>query len=77
MKSTGAIQAALDQAVRDGVFPGGVLVARVHGQLQLLVTAGRLSAEPVGLGPAELREFMKRDAARWREAMRIAGLKAQ
>ena len=46
MKNTGAIQAALDQAVLDGVFPGGVLVARVHGQLQLLVTAGRLSAEP-------------------------------
>ena len=46
MKNTGAIQAALDQAVRDGVFPGGVLIARVQGQLQLLVTAGRLSAEP-------------------------------
>ena len=46
MKNTGAIQAALDQAVRDGVFPGAVLAVRVQGQLQLLVTAGRLSAEP-------------------------------
>jgi CubicO group peptidase (beta-lactamase class C family) len=46
MKNTGAIQAALDHAVRDGVFPGGVLAVRAHGQLQLLVTAGRLSVEP-------------------------------
>ena len=38
---------------------------------------GRLSAEPIGLGPAEMREFMKRDADRWREAIRIAGLKPQ
>jgi tripartite-type tricarboxylate transporter receptor subunit TctC len=37
----------------------------------------RLSAEPIGLGPAEMREFMKRDAARWREAIRIAGVKPQ
>lgn len=46
MKNTDAIQAAFDQAVLDGVFPGGVLAVRVYGQLQLLVTAGRLSAEP-------------------------------
>jgi tripartite-type tricarboxylate transporter receptor subunit TctC len=38
---------------------------------------GRLSAEPMGLGPAEMREFMKRDAERWREAIRVAGLKPQ
>ena len=37
----------------------------------------RLSAEPMGLGPDEMRDFMKRDAARWREAIRIAGLKPQ
>ena len=46
MKNTDAIQAAFDPAVLDGVFPGGVLAVRVYGQLQLLVTAGRLSAEP-------------------------------
>jgi serine-type D-Ala-D-Ala carboxypeptidase len=46
MKNTVAVQAAMDQAVRDGVFPGGVLMVRVEGQLQLLATAGRLSAEP-------------------------------
>ena len=46
MKNIIAIQAALDRAVHDGVFPGGVLAARTHGQLQLLVTAGRLSEEP-------------------------------
>jgi tripartite-type tricarboxylate transporter receptor subunit TctC len=37
----------------------------------------RLSAQPIGLGPAQMREFMKRDAARWREAIRIAGVKPQ
>ena len=37
----------------------------------------RLSAEPMGLGPARMREFMQRDAARWREAIRIAGLRPQ
>lgn len=37
----------------------------------------RLSAEPIGLGPDEMREFVKRDAARWREAIRIAGVKPQ
>lgn len=37
----------------------------------------RLSAEPMGLGPDEMREFMKRDAGRWHEAIRIAGLKPQ
>jgi tripartite-type tricarboxylate transporter receptor subunit TctC len=38
---------------------------------------GRLSAEPIALGPEEMREFVKRDAARWREAIRIAGVKPQ
>lgn len=37
----------------------------------------RLSAEPIGLGPAEMREFMKRDAARWRAAIRAAGVRPQ
>jgi tripartite-type tricarboxylate transporter receptor subunit TctC len=38
---------------------------------------GRLSAEPIGLGPVGMREFMARDAARWREAIHAAGLKPQ
>ncbi len=46
MKNMAVIQAAMDQAVRDGVFPGGVLAGRLHGELQLQVVAGRLSAEP-------------------------------
>jgi tripartite-type tricarboxylate transporter receptor subunit TctC len=37
----------------------------------------RLSAEPIALGPAGMREFVKRDAERWREAIRIAGVKPQ
>jgi tripartite-type tricarboxylate transporter receptor subunit TctC len=37
----------------------------------------RLSAEPIGLGPEAMRDFMKRDAERWKEAIRIAGLKPQ
>ena len=46
MKNTVAIQAAMDQAVRDGVFPGGVLAGRSQGEMKILVTAGRLSTEP-------------------------------
>ena len=37
----------------------------------------RLSAEPIALGPEEMRQFVKRDAERWREAIRIAGVKPQ
>jgi CubicO group peptidase (beta-lactamase class C family) len=51
MKDDGVIQAAMDQAVRDGVFPGGVLAGRSGGEIKILVAAGRLStdrtAEPV------------------------------
>jgi len=36
----------MDRAVRDGVFPGGVLAARVDGHNQILVVAGRLSSQP-------------------------------
>jgi CubicO group peptidase (beta-lactamase class C family) len=46
MNDTGVIQAAMNQAVRDGVFPGGVLTARCEGGVKLLVTAGSLSLEP-------------------------------
>jgi tripartite-type tricarboxylate transporter receptor subunit TctC len=36
---------------------------------------GELSAEPIGMAPAETARFMKEDAARWREAIRAAGVK--
>jgi tripartite-type tricarboxylate transporter receptor subunit TctC len=34
-----------------------------------------LSAEPIGMPPAEMARFMKEDAARWREAIRVSGVK--
>ena len=46
MNDTGVIQAAMNQAVQDGVFPGGVLAARWEGEIKLLVTAGALSTAP-------------------------------
>lgn len=61
-----AIGTKLSQAILD-----------ILGMPEVRERLSRLSAEPLGLGPAEMREFMKRDAARWREAMRIAGLKPQ
>jgi len=36
---------------------------------------GDLSAEPIGMGPAEMARFMKEDAERWRGAIRSAGVK--
>jgi len=45
MNDIGDIQAAMDQAVRDGVFPGGVLVGRLDSEIRILVVAGRLSSE--------------------------------
>jgi len=46
MNNTGLIQATMDQAVRDGVFPGGVLGGRLDGHLKVFAVAGRLSMEP-------------------------------
>ena len=43
------IEAALQTAVDDGVFPGAQLSVRLHGELQCAVVAGRLSSEPPGL----------------------------
>ena len=43
------IQAALQSAVDDGVFPGAVLAVRLRGELQCVAVAGRLSSEPPGL----------------------------
>jgi CubicO group peptidase (beta-lactamase class C family) len=50
MASYHVIQAALQSAVDDGVFPGAVLAVRLHGELQCMAVAGRLSSEPPGLG---------------------------
>src|SRR5207253_3628188 len=43
------IQAALQSAVDDGVFPVAQLACRLRGGLQCVVVAGRLSSEPPGL----------------------------
>jgi serine-type D-Ala-D-Ala carboxypeptidase len=43
------IQAALESAVNDGVFPGVQLAVRLRGKLQYVAVAGRLSSEPSGL----------------------------
>jgi CubicO group peptidase (beta-lactamase class C family) len=49
MASRHVIQAALQSAVDDGVFPGAQLAVRLRGELQSVVVAGRLSSEPPGL----------------------------
>jgi CubicO group peptidase (beta-lactamase class C family) len=46
MSDAGVIRAAMERAVLDGVFPGGVLAARSDGEVRLLVAAGSLSSEP-------------------------------
>lgn len=43
------IDAAVQSAVDEGVFPGAQLAVRLRGELQCLVVAGRLSSEPPGL----------------------------
>ena len=43
------IQAALQSAVGDGVFPGAQLAVRLRGELQCVAVAGQLSSEPPGL----------------------------
>lgn len=43
------IEAALQTAVDDGVFPGAQLAVRLRGKLQCVVVAGQLSSEPPGL----------------------------
>ncbi|MEP6958497.1 MAG: serine hydrolase domain-containing protein [Nitrospirota bacterium] len=49
MATSHVIQAALQSAVDDGVFPGAQLAVRLRGELQCVVVAGRLSSEPPGL----------------------------
>ena len=49
MAATHVIQAALQSAVGDGVFPGAQLAVRLRGELQCVAIAGQLSSEPPGL----------------------------
>jgi CubicO group peptidase (beta-lactamase class C family) len=42
------IQAAMDQAVRDGVFPGAILAVRLGGVMRCIARSGRLSTDPPG-----------------------------
>ncbi len=49
MATQHVIQAALQSAVDDGVFPGAQLAVRLRGELQCVAVAGRLSSEPPGL----------------------------
>jgi tripartite-type tricarboxylate transporter receptor subunit TctC len=42
---------------------------------EVIKRLGELSAEPIGMGPAEMGRFLIEDAARWRDAIRAAGLK--
>lgn len=44
MKSNRVIEAALQSAVEDGVFPGAVLAVRLRGELRCLVAAGRMTS---------------------------------
>ncbi len=48
MASDHVIQAALQSAVDEGVFPGAQLAVRLCGELQCVVVAGQLSTEPPG-----------------------------
>jgi len=50
-------------------------IAEVLGLPEVQARFARLSAEPIGMGPAEMARFMKEDAERWRSAIRAAGLK--
>jgi CubicO group peptidase (beta-lactamase class C family) len=42
------IQATLQSAVDEGVFPGAQLAVRLHGELKCVAIVGRLSSEPLG-----------------------------
>src|ERR1051325_3348526 len=49
MATSHIIQAALQSAVDERVFPGAQLAVRLRGELKCMVVAGRLSSEPPGL----------------------------
>jgi serine-type D-Ala-D-Ala carboxypeptidase len=45
MTGLDVIQAAMDQAVRDRVFPGAILAVRLSGTMRCLIVSGRLSSD--------------------------------
>lgn len=49
MATPHVIQAAMQSAVDDGIFPGAQLAVRLRGELQYVAMAGRLSSDPSGL----------------------------
>ena len=53
----------------------GIAEALQHPDVQKRFAA--LSAEPSGMGPADMAKFMRGEAVRWREAIRFAGVKAE
>ena len=53
MTGSDVIQAAMNQAVRDGVFPGAVLAVRLSGKIRCLAVSGRLSSDPTS-GPVQV-----------------------
>ena len=54
---------------------GGLAEALAHPDVRRRLA--ELSAEPIGMPGAQMARFMKEDAARWREAIRIAGIKQE
>jgi CubicO group peptidase (beta-lactamase class C family) len=48
MATPRVVQAALQSAVDEGVFPGAQLAVRLRGELKCVAIAGRLSSEPLG-----------------------------
>jgi tripartite-type tricarboxylate transporter receptor subunit TctC len=61
-------------AVAEKLF-SGIREALQHPEVQRRLA--ELSAEPIGMPGAQMAGFMREDAARWREAIRIAGIKQE
>ena len=55
----------------------GAGIAQALAQPDVQKRLADLSAEPSGMGPAEMAKFMREEAARWREAIRFAGVKPE
>ncbi len=59
-------------AIAEKIFAG---IAEVLKQPEVLKRLADLSAEPMGLGPAETAAFMKQDSERWGAVIRAAGVR--
>jgi tripartite-type tricarboxylate transporter receptor subunit TctC len=77
----GFISEAWFGIVAPGKTPGAI-AERLSSAIQEILKMpdvrerlARLSAEPIGLTPAQMAKFMKEDAARWRQAIHAAGVK--